>query len=208
MEYLWFLIIFLVSYLIGSISTSILFGKITSGTDIRTKGSGNAGATNTLRVFGKKAAIIVTIGDCLKAAVSILLAMLISYLANLDFGKVPVYFAGFGAVLGHNFPIYFKFRGGKGVLVSMVSLLFADWRLGLVAAICGILIIVIFKYVSIGSMSGGVIAIILALIFKRSDLAYVVFVCVMASLAIYMHRTNIVRLLNGTEGKITDKKED
>ncbi len=208
MKYLWLLIILIISYLMGSISTSIIFGKLTSDIDIRTQGSGNAGATNTLRVFGKKAAVIVTLGDCLKAVLAILIAMLISVAIGLDdFGKLPVYIAGFGAVLGHNFPLYFKFHGGKGVIVSMVALLFADPVLGLVAALSGILIIAITRYVSVGSMSGACIGVILAFVFRRGDLPYVVFICVLAALAIFMHRANIARLISGTESKLGVKKE-
>ena len=102
------LVVLLIAYLLGSINTSIIVGKIKSGEDIRKHGSGNAGATNTLRTFGKMAAVLVILGDVLKAVVSIVLAMILSD------EQLAVYAASFGVILGHNFPVFFGFKGGKG----------------------------------------------------------------------------------------------
>ncbi|MGN1092411.1 MAG: glycerol-3-phosphate acyltransferase, partial [Monoglobaceae bacterium] len=109
----------IVSYLIGSINSAIIVGKIkSSGDDIRNHGSGNAGATNALRTYGKSAAAFVVLGDCLKSAISCIVAIIVAYNTSLGVEnvKLGIYAAGIGAVLGHNFPLYFGFKGGKGIL--------------------------------------------------------------------------------------------
>lgn len=208
MNYICLIGIFIVAYLIGSVSSAIIVGRVMTGEDIRKKGSGNAGATNTLRTLGKKAAAIVTVCDCLKAVVAILIAKLIAYLAGMDgyLSDVAVYTAGIGAALGHNFPVYFGFKGGKGILVSMVAMLFADWRIGLAVMVVAILIMAVTRYVSLGSVLGAVLLVVLALIFRIGDTPYIVFCVICAALAVFMHRSNIKRLLSGTENKLGSKK--
>ncbi len=190
-----------IAYLLGSFSTSIIVSKIMIGDDIRNHGSGNAGATNTLRTVGKKGAILVVIGDILKTVVAILVAKYI-----LKGEPNAVFIAGLGAVLGHNFPLYFKFKGGKGIVVSTVSMLFADPILGLVVVIVAISIMAISKYVSLGSILGAVLFVVLSLIFKSSNPDFIVFAIMLATLAIYMHKGNLARLLSGTENKLSFKK--
>ncbi len=208
MNYICLIGIFIVAYLIGSVSSAIIVGRVMTGEDILKKASGNAGATNTLRTLGKKAAAIVTVCDCLKAVVAILIAKLIAYLAGMDgyLSDVAVYTAGIGAVLGHNFPVYFGFKGGKGILVSMVAMLFADWRIGLAVMVVAILIMAVTRYVSLGSVLGAVLLVVLALIFRIGDTPYIVFCVICAALAVFMHRSNIKRLLSGTENKLGLKK--
>lgn len=197
-----------VSYLIGSVSSAILVGRIISGDDIRSHGSGNAGATNALRTYGKIAALYVTLGDCLKAVVCCVGAILIAKFTPLgdENTKLAIYAAGIGVALGHNFPIYFNFKGGKGILVSITALFFADWRIALAVTIISIATMAISKIVSLGSVLGAILFIVFAFIFKLDDIAYIVFVLFLALLAIYRHRANIVRLMKGTESKLTDKK--
>ncbi len=195
-----FLIIFIIAYLLGSISTSILFSKIKTGKDIRDFGSGNAGATNTLRTLGKGAAIIVLLGDMLKAVIAILIAK-----ALLN-EQIAVYIASIGVVLGHNFPIYFGFKGGKGVAVSAVACLFADWRIGIFVVILSLLIMLTTKYVSLGSIIGAVLVFLLGFLFRGIDIPYIIFSIIIGGLAIIMHRKNIVRLLNGNENKLSFSK--
>lgn len=197
------LIILVVAYLLGSINTSIIVSRILIGDDIRNHGSGNAGATNTLRTVGKKGAVLVVIGDVLKAVVALLIAGLIA-----DDSSKAIYIAGIGTVLGHNFPLYFKFKGGKGIIVSTVAILFADPILGLVTTIIAILIMAISKYVSLGSISGAILFVVLALVFRNNNTDFVVFAIMLAVLAIYMHRSNIVRLLEGRENKLNFSKKD
>lgn len=192
---------FLAAYLIGSINSAIIVSKIMLHDDIRKYGSGNAGATNALRTIGKKGAIPVVIGDLLKAVIAILFAKIICSDSSL-----AVYIAGIGVVLGHNFPIYFGFRGGKGILVSLVAILFADPKIGLIAAVSAILIMAITKYVSLGSVSGAVIFLVLGLTFRFGDVYFCIFAAITSLLAIIRHKTNIQRLLNGTESKLSFKK--
>ena len=196
------ILILIISYLLGSINTSIIVGKIKSGKDIRKFGSGNAGATNTLRTFGKSAAILVVLGDVLKAVISILIAKLI-WSENLS-----VYIASVGVILGHNFPIFFGFKGGKGIVVSATASLFADWRVGLVIIIISLLIMLITKYVSLGSVIGACLIIVFGLIFRGIDIEFLVFSIIVGGLAIIMHKKNIVRLINGTENKLSFSKGD
>lgn len=197
MEILYNMLILVIAYLLGSINTSIIVSKIMIGDDIRNHGSGNAGATNTLRTVGKKGALFVVLGDVLKAVIAVLIAKLISD------NPAAVYIAGLGAVLGHNFPLYFKFKGGKGIIVSTVAILFADPVLGLATAIVALLIMAVSRYVSLGSILGAVLFVILALVFKTTDAEFVVFAIMLALLAIYMHRSNISRLLAGKENKLS-----
>ncbi len=192
---------FLAAYLIGSINSAIIVSKIMLHDDIRKYGSGNAGATNALRTLGKKGAIPVVIGDLLKAVIAILFAKIICSDSSL-----AVYIAGIGVVLGHNFPIYFGFRGGKGILVSLVAILFADPKIGLISAVSAILIMAITKYVSLGSVSGAVIFLVLGLTFRFGDVYFCIFAAIISLLAIIRHKTNIQRLLNGTESKLFVKK--
>ena len=185
----------LIAYLIGSVSTSIIVSKIILGDDIRNHGSGNAGATNALRTMGKKGGALVVLGDALKAVIAILIAKLI---VGTD---VAVYAAGIGVVLGHNFPIYFGFKGGKGILVSLVSILFADWRIGVLTAVISILIMIISNYVSLGSICGAVLLVIFGAVFRAADFYFMTFAIVLAVLAIFMHRSNVKRLINKSENK-------
>ncbi len=196
------LITFVVSYLLGSINTSIIVSKIMIGDDIRNHGSGNAGATNTLRTVGKKGALFVVLGDVLKTVIAIVAAKLFL----LDETQAT-FIAGIGAVLGHNFPVYFKFRGGKGILVSTVAMLFADSIIGLFVVIISIGIMAASRYVSLGSISGAVLFVIFSIIFHGQTPDFIVFALILAVLAIYMHGGNIKRLLSGTENKLSFGKK-
>ena len=196
------LIFLVVAYLLGSINTSIIVSKIIIGDDIRNHGSGNAGATNTLRTVGKLGAILVIIGDALKAVIALLFAKLAPFST-----EIALYVAGLGAVLGHNFPLYFGFRGGKGIVVSAVVIIFISPILGLITVAVALTIMAITKYVSLGSVSAAVLYVILAFIFKNTDSYFVVFASMLALLAVYMHRENIVRLLTGKENKLSFKKK-
>lgn len=209
MEWIWLGAVLAAAYLIGSVSTAILVGRLVSGDDIRKHGSGNAGATNALRTYGKKAAALVVLGDGLKAAAAILLALLVARVTPLgaEHRNLAVYAASFGAVLGHNFPVYFRFRGGKGVLVSMVAILFADWRIGLAVVAIALLVMALTRYVSLGSMLAAVSLIVLGCIFRWGDWGYILFTVLLAGLVIFMHRANIGRLIHGTESRLGQKKD-
>ena len=194
------------AYLIGSINFSILLSRIISGKDIRQSGSGNAGATNMLRTYGKKMGVLTLLLDLLKGIVVIVVCRLMSI------GEEWTYIAGVCVALGHNYPIFFGFKGGKGVATSLGVAFVLDWQIGILVAVIGVSVIAITRYVSLGSMLGGAIFIV-AEIFKMiylGEFNIIKAVCsiILGGLLIYRHRANITRLLNGTENKLGAKKKD
>lgn len=208
-------------YLFGLIQTAYIYGRL-NGIDIREHGSGNAGTTNALRVLGKKAGIIVFIGDFLKA----FFAILIVRLAVNNFYPDEVYlfsaYAGFGAVLGHNFPFYLKFRGGKGIAATGgVVFGFFDPIIWFSVLFLFVAVVAISKYVSLGSICLVTIFAVEYVIFalngkypfdledsvsKNCMIESVVIIVVMALMAIIRHKANIIRLINHEENKLGSKK--
>lgn len=198
----WGLLTAVIGYLLGSINSSIIISKYFFGTDIRTFGSGNAGATNTLRTLGVGAAIMVVVGDILKGMISVLIG---GFLAG-NFGML---LGGLASILGHNWPIYFDFKGGKGILTSLAVILTIDWRIGLILAIIGIGVIAITRFVSIGSMTGCVFLPIAVWIIPNlrgiEKMEFFIFSLILSIIAIVRHSVNIKRLINGTEVKLGQK---
>lgn len=210
-----------ISYLIGSINFSIMLSKFIGGKDIRKSGSGNAGATNMLRTYGKKMGVITLLLDVAKGIAAIVIVNLMvqhynsplvneRFFAELERASLP-YISGLFVVLGHNFPLYFGFKGGKGVATSLGVVLMLDWKLGLVIAICAIAVMAITKYVSFGSILGGAAFIVgeAARMIVAQDFIPVKFVCciILGGMLIARHHANIKRLLNGTENKLGAKKK-
>ncbi len=197
------IILAIVAYLIGSINFSILLSKLVGGKDIRKSGSGNAGATNMLRTYGKKMGIITLLLDVLKGIAVILICRLVHV------GSEWEYISAVCVVLGHNFPLYFGFKGGKGVATSLGAALMLDWKVGLVVAVIAIGIMAITRYVSLGSIVGGIIYIIAHLIsmyiFNEFNLIILTCVIVMGGLLVARHHANIKRLLTGVESKLGAK---
>ncbi|WP_254450359.1 glycerol-3-phosphate 1-O-acyltransferase PlsY [Cohnella herbarum] len=191
----------IVSYLLGSISFSILFARWLRKIDIRDHGSGNAGATNTLRVLGKGPAIAVFLLDIAKGSVAVGLGIWLG--DGNDWISVA---CGLAAIGGHNWPIYFRFKGGKGIATTIGALIVWAFLPTLIAGIVAILVIVFTRYVSLGSM---IFAVWLPILFYVFDLdaAYIWGALVVAVLAIVRHRKNIVKLLNGTENKLGSSKK-
>lgn len=199
-----------VSYLIGSINTGILISHIFYKDDVRNHGSGNAGATNMLRTYGKGAALVTVLGDALKGVIAVLIAMLISKRFDISPSMVRIimYVSALCAVLGHNYPLYFRFKGGKGVLTSVTVIIMLDPVIGLLALVISISIMAISKYVSLGSVTGAVIVILMSLIMRRNDIYFIILCLVLGLLLILRHKSNIKRLLNGTESKLGSKKKE
>lgn len=197
------ILILVLSYFLGSISSSIIISKIMTGDDIRKHGSGNAGATNALRVLGKKGGILTLLGDIVKTVV----AILVSTLILKEDKSLAIYLAGIGAVLGHNYPVWFGFKGGKGIAVSITSILFADWKIGLVVLVVSLIIMSTTKYVSLGSVLGAILCIVLSLVFRWENWSYIVFTVIVGLLAVYRHKANIVRLIKGEESKLGSSKK-
>lgn len=216
------------SYLIGSVNFSILLSRAIGGQDIRKSGSGNAGATNMLRTYGKKMGVITLLLDVLKGIVCVLAAVLFvnyyhsaaaasvwestdlaMYQSALSLVSIP-YIAGVCVILGHNFPLYFGFKGGKGVATSLGVVLMLDWKAGLIIAVCAIAVMAVTRYVSLGSILGGA-AYIIAEIIKMCvtgsfNVTELVCVIIIGGLLIIRHHANIKRLLSGTENKLGAKK--
>lgn len=214
MEYVVMLII---AYLIGSINFSILISKKKAGYDIREKGSGNAGTTNMLRNLGKKYAAITLICDILKGVVSIVIAIIIGkILGGNTNAALLVQIAGLAVVLGHTFPIFFGFKGGKGVATSLGILLITNWQIGLICLVFGIVLIALTRMVSLGAIAAAVLFPILTLFigenyyivpsFSGLGNGYFIFSVILAVIVIFNHRTNIKRILNGSENKVSFKK--
>ena len=211
-------------YLFGIIQTAYIYGRL-HGIDIRQHGSGNSGTTNALRVLGKKAGLIVFLGDLLKGVVACSLTHIILDMINLpgvsDNKYLFVLYIGFGVVLGHNFPFYMQFKGGKGIAATSGMIIgLWDWRLIVILLAVFIISVAVTKYVSVGSiliMSGFFILYTIFAIMgdynfaERAKLIESIVVAgVIAGLAIFRHRANIKRLIAGTENKLSfssDKKE-
>lgn len=194
------ILVILIGYLIGCFSPSYFFGIIFKNTDIRNHGSGNAGTTNALRVFGKKIGIITFIMDIAKG---ILAALIGHWLMGLN-GQL---LAGVFAVLGHNWPVFLGFKGGKGIATSFGVLLIIHWQTGLISLILWITIIVFTRYVSLGSISVSVAApFILVIIDRKAPKNLYLSMIFLAVLALYRHKDNINRLLKGKENKLGNKK--
>ena len=199
----------LIAYFIGSINFSVLISKKVAGFDVREKGSKNAGTTNMLRTVGKGAAAVVLICDILKGVIAILLAKLITQNVNQAIG---VQIAAFCVVLGHTFPIFFEFKGGKGVATSIGVLLMINWQIGLICLGYGIIMIALTRFVSLGSISAAILFPILTVFVESHYIAYgtnyIVFGIIMAVFILINHRTNIKRLNGGTENRISFKKQE
>lgn len=191
----------IVSYLLGSVSFSILFAKWLRKIDIREHGSGNAGATNTLRVLGKGPAIAVFLLDIAKGVVGTLIGLWLG-----DGNDWVTVACGLAAIGGHNWPVFFRFKGGKGIATTIGALIVWAFLPALIAGIVAILVIVFTRYVSLGSMVFAVLLPIVLLFFNW-EAAYLWGTIVVAVLAVYRHRKNIVKLLNGTENKLGSGKK-
>ena len=189
----------LIGYLIGSISAAILVCKVAGLPDPRTQGSGNPGATNVLRVGGKIPAAITLLGDAAKGLLPVLAA------SAMDVPPLWVGLTAIGAVLGHLFPVFFQFRGGKGVATSYGAIFGISWLTGLLIIASWLAISLAFRFSSLAALTSMVLLPLYLWITTRST-ALVVCGVVIGALIFWRHRANISRLLNGTEPKIGDKK--
>ena len=205
-----------IGYLFGLFQTGYLYGK-SQGIDIRSEGSGNAGTTNSLRVLGIKAGLITFAGDLCKAILAVLLVKVLFRNAYPDAVKILELYAGFGAVLGHNFPFYLNFKGGKGIAATAGLLLSFDLRLTLVAAIVFLAVFFLTHYVSLGSLLVYVVFVAGIIIMGQNGqftgmsqaniYEMYVLAILLAILAYYKHWPNILRLIHGNENKTYLKKK-
>jgi len=226
------LLVLVLAYLIGSVNLSIIISKAMGKGDIREQGSKNAGTTNVLRVLGKGPALMVFLWDVFKGVIAIAIARGLAHLcfpADATTLVLPEEFnfayaygimlATFGAVLGHNFPVYFGFKGGKGVATSLGCILAIEPQIGLVCLVAGLSMVALFNMVSIGSIIAAIIYPICIIFMGGSfdkvfsynakvRLIYIVFAFIMAFSVIFRHKANIKRIRNGTENKLFKSKEE
>ncbi|MBP3463716.1 MAG: glycerol-3-phosphate 1-O-acyltransferase PlsY [Clostridia bacterium] len=193
------------AYFIGSISFSVIFTKKIAGFDVREKGSKNAGSTNVLRTAGKKVALLTLVCDILKGVVAILLAKLIGYIDHFEHVEYLIQIAGIAVVLGHTFPIFFGFKGGKGVATSLGIILLINWQIGLICLVFALVLIILSRMVSLGSVSAAILFPVLTLFITDNYLVpgdYRIFGILLGIFVCFNHRSNIKRLLKGEENKI------
>lgn len=200
-------IICIIAYFIGSISFSVIFSRKFAGVDVREKGSGNAGSTNTLRVAGKKAAILTLICDILKGVIAVLIPIIVVKFSNKEVNEdLLKYLAGFFVILGHTFPIFFEFRGGKGVATALGVLITLSPRIGLICLAFAIVISAITRMVSVGSILSAILYPIL-IIFGGYNFLTIMLSILIAALVIFNHRENIKRIKAGKENKLSFKSK-
>ena len=193
------LLVAVIAYLLGSLNFGVIVSKAFLGFDLRTKGSGNAGATNAYRVMGPKMTVLVMLGDILKGIIAILIG---NRLCGDDGRLVAMVFA----VIGHIFPLYFGFKGGKGILTSAAMIAVFDWRIFLVIFAAFVIVVFIARYVSAGSIVAAALFPVMMLILYWGRFHFFAVGFLLAATVIYMHRSNIKRLLAGTESKFTFKR--
>ena len=191
----------IIAYLIGSINFSVIISKKVAGFDVREKGSGNAGSTNMLRSVGKGAAALTLLCDILKGVVAILIAIGIGNIVKDADKGLLVQIAGVAVVLGHTFPIFFGFKGGKGVATALGILLMTNWQIGLICLVFALVLMVLTQMVSLGSCAAAVLFPVLTLFIKEHYIVaeggnYFIYSVILAGIVLYNHRSNIKRMLN------------
>ena len=204
------LICIAIGYACGLFQTAYILGKIYH-IDIRKQGSGNLGSTNVLRTLGKKAGALNLLCDCLKCIAAILIVRAIFGNSYGDILPLLSLYAAAGCILGHNFPFYLNFKGGKGVAASVGLVIAFDWRIFIVCAVVFFALFFTTHYVSLCSLSAYAVAFILVLVFghmgkygmdQPHTMELYIVMAVLTAMAFYRHRANIVRLLHGTENKV------
>ena len=201
MVYFKLCLLVILTYLLGSISFGIIVTKLKKGVDIRNYGSGNTGFTNVLRVVGKGPSIIVLIGDALKGSMGVIFGY---YLGDASYSFAVL--GGLSTMIGHTYPIYFAFKGGKGVATGLGVILTLAPDVTLIALIVFIIIVFISRYVSLGSLLGAMSVPIFAYILEKPFPVFL-FGFFGAILLVYNHKANIIRLCQGRENKIGKRSD-
>ncbi len=204
-----YIIIAIISYLIGSIAVGVIIGKKMAGVDVRDKGSKASGATNVLRTVGKKAAGLTLLGDILKGIVAILIAYIVGNIIKDIDRALLIQIAGIFVVLGHTFPIFYKFKGGKGVATSLGILILTNWQIGLICLVFAIVLIALSRMVSLGSVGAAILYPVLTIFISEHYLVegnYFIYSVILAIIVVFNHRENIKRLLDGKENKLNFSK--
>lgn len=194
----------IVAYLLGNLNGAVIISRLIGKKDVREQGSGNAGLTNFLRMYGPSTALLVVAIDVLKAVGACIVGKLL--LAPYGYGQEGLLLGGLAVNLGHDFPALLGFRGGKGVLSGVTVALMADWRLGLLALLVFAVCLWLTRYVSLSSILGTMSFVVLFPILHWQKPFACVVGMLIGLLIVFMHRSNISRLLNGTEKKATFSK--
>ncbi|MCI8290876.1 MAG: glycerol-3-phosphate 1-O-acyltransferase PlsY [Clostridia bacterium] len=200
-----YILVALIAYLIGSVSFSVIFTKKIAGFDVREKGSKNAGSTNVLRTAGKGVAALTLVCDILKGVIAVLLAIGIGKIDNSAHIEYLVQIAGLMVVLGHTFPVFFGFKGGKGVATSLGIILLTNWQIGLICLVFALTLIILTRMVSLGSVAAAILFPILTIFITENYIVsgdYRIFGVILGIFVCFNHRSNIKRLLHGTENKL------
>lgn len=204
-----YVIVGLIAYCIGSISFSVIITKKMAGFDVRDKGSKNAGSTNVLRTAGKKAGALTLLCDVLKGVISVLIAYIIAKIFPEENGALLLQIAGIAVVVGHTFPVFFQFKGGKGIATSLGVLLIMNWQIGLICLVFALILMALTRMVSIGSILAAILFPVLTIFISNNYLIpgnYIIFGICIALLVIYNHRENVQRILSGKENKLSFNK--
>lgn len=206
-----YIVMALIAYLIGSINFSVILSKKIAGFDVRERGSGNAGSTNMLRSVGKGAAALTLVCDILKGIIAIGIAILLGNIFNAGNKALLVQIAGLLVVIGHTFPVFFGFKGGKGVATSLGVLLMSNWKIGLICLVFALILMILTRMVSLGSISAAILFPVLTLFINTNYIVqegsnYLIYSILLAILVVFNHRANVKRLLNGTENKLGSQK--
>ena len=211
-----YIVMLLIAYVIGSINFSVIFSKKFAGFDVREKGSGNAGSTNMLRSVGKGAAALTLICDILKGVVAISIAIILGNMFKDTNKELLVQIAGIAVVIGHTFPIFFGFKGCKGVATSLGILLMSNWQIGLICLVFALILMILTRMVSLGSCAAAVLFPVLTLFINdnytvltegKNGTTYFIYSLILAIIVLFNHRSNIKRILNGTENRLGKNKE-
>lgn len=207
LQYIFCLVI---GYAFGIFSSGYFIGKIYH-VDVKSQGSGNLGTTNVLRVVGLKAGLITLAIDLTKTLIPMLLvryALFTQYPAFSDENQLLVLYTALGAVLGHLFPFYLKFKGGKGIACMGACMLIYDWKLVAIALPTFLAILIITRYMSLASLTASVIFPVYVAIASKGNIHMIIVTALFTVSAFYNHRQNIVRLIHGNENKMTIKKKE
>lgn len=197
---MFYIITFLMCYLIAALSPSIIISKRVLKRDIRELGSKNAGTTNAIRTMGKSIGIIVFVLDILKVVISYGLVFLLGVIFKEEITATVKTIYILASVIGHSYPVYYGFKGGKGVAVILMSAIIVDWKIALICIAVGIVVILVSRMVSLGSMIGVVCLAILS-IFMESNYN-ILLITITIAIVIYNHRENITRIIAGKENKL------
>ena len=206
-----YILMAVIAYAIGSVNFSVILSKKMAGFDVREKGSGNAGTTNMLRTVGKGAAALTLILDISKGILAILLAKyVVANIAKDANTAILVQLAGFFVIVGHTFPMFFGFKGGKGVATALGVLLLANPLIGGICLVFALTVMALTRMVSLGSIMAAILFPVLTIFIKTNyiadDYTYIFFGIAVAALVVFNHRSNLKRISNGTENRLSFKK--